>query len=64
MADIVNLRTVRKQKARVEREQTAAENRALYGQTKADKTLARQQAEKAARFIEARRIVRVDGKTS
>ena len=34
-ADIVNLRQVRKQKARAEKERQASENRAKHGQTKA-----------------------------
>lgn len=34
-ADIVNLRQVRKQRARAEKERQAAENRAKHGQTKA-----------------------------
>ena len=40
-ADVVNLRQVRKQKQRADKEQTAAENRALYGRTKAEKTVTR-----------------------
>jgi DNA-binding TFAR19-related protein (PDSD5 family) len=37
MADIVNLRQVRKQKSRGEKDQKAAENRAKHGRTKAEK---------------------------
>ena len=39
MAEIVNLRQARKQKARAEREARAAENRVSFGRTKAEKKL-------------------------
>jgi hypothetical protein len=52
MAEIVNLRTVRKRKARAEREAGAAENRALYGRTKADKERDRAVQKKSRDFIE------------
>jgi hypothetical protein len=37
MGDVVNLRKVRKQRARVEKADQAAENRARFGRTKAEK---------------------------
>jgi vacuolar-type H+-ATPase subunit C/Vma6 len=37
MADIINLRTVRKAKARTEKEATAEANRIQFGRTKAEK---------------------------
>jgi hypothetical protein len=37
MADVVNLRHARKQKARADKEQEAAENRAKFGRTKGEK---------------------------
>lgn len=37
MSNIVNLNRFRKQKARVEKEQRAAENRDKFGRTKAEK---------------------------
>lgn len=37
MADIVNLRQARKQKARAEKETAAAENRIKFGRTKAER---------------------------
>jgi hypothetical protein len=46
MADIVNLRQFRKQKARAEAGKTADQNRVLFGRSKADKT--RDQAERQA----------------
>ena len=44
MAEIINLRTVRKRKARVEEEVKASENRILFGRTKSEKRI--QDAEK------------------
>ena len=37
MAEIVNLRSMRKQKARAEKERAAEANRALHGRSKAEK---------------------------
>ena len=37
MADIINLRQARKQKARAERETVAQSNRAVFGRSKADR---------------------------
>ena len=45
MADIINLRTARKQKARAAKEVQAEQNRILFGRSKAEKL--QQQAEKA-----------------
>lgn len=45
MAEIINLRTVRKQKARAEKDALAAQNRVLFGRTKAEKL--KQSTEKA-----------------
>ena len=45
MAEIVNLRAVRKHKARADKEARAAQNRILFGRTKAEKQ--QQAAEKA-----------------
>ena len=39
MAEIVNLRQARKQKARAEKEARANENRIAFGRTKAEKNL-------------------------
>jgi hypothetical protein len=39
MAEIVNLRQARKQKARAEKDVKAAENRVAFGRTKADRKL-------------------------
>ena len=51
MADIVNLRTARKRKARDAKDVQAAENRIKFGRTKAEKEL-----EEAKSALEAKRI--------
>ncbi|GIL40304.1 DUF4169 family protein [Roseiterribacter gracilis] len=43
MADIVNLRKARKDKARADKEKKAAENRVAFGRTKEDKKLSEAQ---------------------
>ncbi|WP_323015862.1 DUF4169 family protein, partial [Devosia sp.] len=45
MADIINLRTARKHKARADKETQAEQNRILFGRTKAEKL--KQETEKA-----------------
>ena len=45
MAEIVNLRTARKRKARADKEAQAEQNRILFGRTKAEKS--KQAAERA-----------------
>ena len=45
MAEIINLRNARKQKARAAKDVQAAQNRVLFGQTKAEKL--KQASEKA-----------------
>ncbi len=52
MADIVNLRSVRKAKDRLERRATADANAANFGRTKADKALTAAQADKAKRDLD------------
>ncbi|HEY6630060.1 MAG TPA: DUF4169 family protein [Rhizobiaceae bacterium] len=56
MAELVNLRMARKQKARAGKEQAASEKRALHGRTKAEKLRDRAEADKAARFVEGHRL--------
>ena len=60
MTDVVNLRMARKQKARAEREQVAAENRAVHGRTKAEKQRDRIEAERAAGHVDGHRLDRAD----
>lgn len=52
MADIVNLRAVRKAHARTQAQADAAANRAKFGRTKAERELERMEAERAARLID------------
>ncbi|GLQ78553.1 hypothetical protein GCM10007881_20690 [Mesorhizobium huakuii] len=56
MADIVNLRQVRKQKARDEKTRVAEQNRALHGRSKADKQRDRLNADKAEKFVAGHRL--------
>ena len=44
MAEIINLKNVRKQRARADKEVQASQNRVLFGRTKAEKQ--KQEAEK------------------
>ena len=48
----VNLNRLRKQKARAEKRARADENAVRFGRTKAEKTLERTRAEKAARDLD------------
>lgn len=51
-ADIVNLRAARKEKARAARRAEAAQNRAKFGRSKAERTLDEAQQEQAARRLD------------
>ncbi len=52
MAEIVNLRSVRKAKAKAEKANVAQANRAKFGRTKAEKARDKSEAERAARTID------------
>ena len=54
--DVVNLRQVRKQKARSEKERQAEQNRITFGRTKAEKTLTRALNDKAQKAFEQGRL--------
>lgn len=56
MAEIVNLRTARKQKARAEARAEAAANAARHGQGKAARALQQAEADKAARLLDGHRL--------
>lgn len=56
MSEIVNLRRVRKQKARVEKDKAAEANRAKHGTAKPVRDLAKARAEKDARDIEGHKL--------
>lgn len=55
MAEIVNLRAVRKTRERVKRRAEADENAARFGRTKALKALEKARAEKARDALDAHR---------
>ena len=56
MADIVNLKRVRKAKARSEKEAQAEANRAKHGVAKPVRDLAKARGEKAKRNIDAHKL--------
>jgi hypothetical protein len=53
LAEIVNLRTVRKRKAREYDAARAEQNRILFGRTKAEKTQSRAETELATRRLDS-----------
>ncbi|WP_395450861.1 DUF4169 family protein [Aminobacter sp. UC22_36] len=55
MADIVNLRQFKKQKARAGRETLADQNRALHGRTKAEKQRDQLATERNDKFVDGHR---------
>jgi len=56
MADIVNLRRARKDKARREREAEADANRLRFGRTRAEKDAENVAADRATRLIDGKRL--------
>ena len=60
MGDIVNLRRARKRQDRRRDDAKAAENRIVYGMTKAERRSLEARREKADRDLDARRIVGPD----
>jgi len=56
MAEIVNLRRARKDKAKREREAEADANRRRFGRTLAQKEADRDRAQRAARLIDGKRL--------
>jgi hypothetical protein len=54
--EVVNLNQARKKRKRAEDEASAAANRARFGRTKAEKSLAAAQADMAARRLEGLRL--------
>lgn len=61
MAEVVNLRTVRKQAKRKQDEARASANRLAHGQPKASRQLATAQQAKADRELDGHRIDKGDG---
>ena len=56
MSNIVNLRRARKQKRRVDKDQTAVENRARFGRTKAERQREDAQSELDARTLDGAKL--------
>lgn len=56
MGDLVNLKRFRKRVAREADEQQAGANRAQFGRTKAEKTLAAQRASRAEEILNQHRL--------
>lgn len=52
MAEILNLNRARKAKAKTDAKQVAAENRARFGRSKAEKTLDAARADKLSRTLD------------
>jgi len=55
MAEIVNLRMARKARARAVAEQKAAENRAKFGRTRAEKAAERAETARATKMLDGTR---------
>jgi Domain of unknown function (DUF4169) len=60
LSEIVNLRRMRKQKARERQQAVAAENRAVFGRSKAAKRLVESERALAEASLDARRLTRPD----
>jgi hypothetical protein len=60
LSEIVNLRHVRKQKARERQQALAAENRIVFGRSKAEKRLVDRERALAEAGLDARRLTRPD----
>ena len=56
MSNIVNLRRARKQKRRVDKDQTAVENRTRFGRTKAEREREDAQLELDARKLDGAKL--------
>lgn len=56
MADIVNLRRARKQRARQDAEAQAQQNRISFGRSKAERNLTETERSKAARELDGHRL--------
>lgn len=59
-AEIVNLRQVRKQRKRTDKEQQAEDNRRKFGRTKAERDQARRRREDLENQVEGHRLTKSD----
>ena len=62
MAEVVNLRAVRKRAARAKKEQRAQQNRVAHSRTKADRGLEKISMELSERRLDGHRLERGDTK--
>jgi len=60
MGDVVNLRTARKARARLDATAEAAANRARHGRTAAEKNRDRTEAERLARAVDGAKLDNTD----
>jgi hypothetical protein len=60
LSEVVNLRRARKRKAREGQQAAAAENRVLFGRSKAEKRLVESERALAEASLDARRLSRPD----
>ncbi len=56
MGDVINLRQARKDRDRKAAQQAASEARALHGQTKAQKSVAKAEAERLTRAVDQSKL--------
>ena len=61
MAEIVNLRRARKLKERERQQAQAAQKRAVFGRSKAEKRLSESERARAEANLDARRLAKPDG---
>ena len=60
MAEIINLRRARKQRARQDADEQAQQNRIAFGRTKAERQLTKAERDKAARSLDGHRLASPD----
>lgn len=58
MAEIINLRQIRKQRERAEKEAKAAANRRRFGRTKAERRASEAEEDRAARDLDGKQLRR------
>ena len=64
MAEVVNLRRARKERARAEAAKQADANRVAFGRTKAEKSLTAAERDLAARRIDGHKLEKPEGEPS
>jgi hypothetical protein len=62
MTEIINLRQQRKAKGRKEKDKKAEQNRAAFGQTKAEKLKKKQEAERLSKLLDGHKRDKDDDK--